>query len=55
MRTELINYLLKNKEFIEKLDLKSLVKPILSFLTDKNKDIRNLGEELLAIVMPLIP
>mmetsp|Transcript_38603 Transcript_38603/g.34302 ORF Transcript_38603/g.34302 Transcript_38603/m.34302 type:complete len:614 (+) Transcript_38603:797-2638(+) len=47
MRTEVINWILRNPDGLVKNDIKQSISPILSALQDKNKEIRSLTEKLI--------
>lgn len=51
IRNQLMNYIIKNSEAYMKSDLKCFVIPILQCLTDKNKEIRTLAEQILEITL----
>lgn len=54
IRTEVVSWLLKNKDSLGKADLKQNVIPILSVLQDKSKDIRLLAEKLLGVLISIV-
>jgi hypothetical protein len=54
LRSEMLKWIIKNKESIKKVvEIKDLVKPLVSCLNDKTPAIRNLAEECITNVMPI--
>jgi len=49
----MLKWMIKNKESIKLAELKELIKPLVSCLTDKTPAIRLLAEEVLISVMPI--
>ena len=52
-RSEGLTWILKNVSSIEDADHTVMIKPLVSCLNDKNKEIRTKSEEIISIVMPL--
>ena len=53
LRTEALKWIIKNNESIKNTELKELVKPLVSCLSDKTPAIRSLGDEVICHVMTL--
>jgi hypothetical protein len=49
----MLKWIIKNKDHIKKAEVKELVKPLVSCLSDKTPAIRNMAEEVISCVMPL--
>ncbi|KRX07362.1 Armadillo-type fold [Pseudocohnilembus persalinus] len=54
LKTHLIHWILKSPDEFKKADLKSFVQPILNNLTDKNKAIRSLSENMLDLAVQVL-
>jgi hypothetical protein len=52
-RTEIFAWILKNQDAIKESETKAMVKPLVTCLTDKSKEIRFLCEKTICCVMPL--
>lgn len=52
MKINILNYIISNLEDFKKSELKGYIGPILSCLTDKNKEVRGLAEKILEIMVP---
>ena len=55
MRTEILKFLHKYKEYFGKIDLKEFITPFLLCLQDKSNPIRNSVEELIVYTLKFIP
>ena len=54
MRNELLTWILKNKESLNKADTNSLVVPLVASIQDRTKEIRVLTEQVVAEVLPIV-
>ena len=52
-RSEGLGWILKNASAIPDADTSEMIKPLVSCLTDKSKDIRTKAEEVISLVMPV--
>ena len=52
-RTEALKWIIKQKDSIKQSEVKDLVKPLVSCLSDKTPQIRALADEVISYVMPL--
>jgi len=53
LRTELLGYILKHKDGLQKSDSVSLIKGLVACIQDRSKEIRNLAEEVIGQVVPI--
>ena len=51
LKLELLNYILKYRTEIEKTEIKDFPKGLISCLCDKNREIRNMAENLFPLVL----
>jgi hypothetical protein len=52
LRTEALKWIIKQKESIKTSEVRELVKPLVSCLSDKTPAIRTMAEEVCSYVMP---
>jgi hypothetical protein len=53
LRDEALKWIIKNKDALKSCEVKEIVKPLVSCLSDKVPAIRNMTEQVIAYVMPL--
>ena len=50
LKKEILTWVLGNRDYLPKIELKPYINPILNQLSSKQKEIRQLAEELLAVM-----
>lgn len=54
LRTEVLSWILKNKEHLSKADAGSLVRPLVEAMQDRSKTIRSLAEQVVVELLPSV-
>ena len=54
MRSALLNWILKNKDSLEKCDCQSFVVPLVTTMQDKGKEIREMAEQVVKVILKYV-